>query len=931
LFKSTNGGTSFTAINIPQLSGFGLPYIADMVVSGSTLYVTAFDAWGSFSDGAVLKSTNAGTSWTDITPPSVNKAAMGRSVIAQAKSATSTLYLMVSDPNGDLLAAYKTTNAGVAWTKISQDPGAIPFPYLGTTVNPTKPTDPCSADGAYGDDGQCWYDIYAAVDPGNANIVYFGGVDVAVSTDGGATFKNVTNVYNASPAGVHPDQHAIAFGTTAVAGKRVAYFANDGGVYSSSNAGANWANLNTNLNTLEVYWTAGGTNYANQRVLWNGMQDNGTAKFTGSLRWQEMFGGDGGFTAIDPTDQRIVYEEYVFGDIHKSIDGGITWNEMISGLPAHAEEEESKAKANNSLFITPFIIDPTPANHNHLVMGQDAVFETIDGASTWCQISQVFDGGTLGDPNNSPVSSLAIAPATSGANSEIIYAGMSTGTKATNVTPGVARIYKTAVGNVSQPSSPTCVDPATLTWSDVSIPLPFVSGGASQTGTYVSDLAVDATDPNIVYATISVYGNASFFVSAGPHVYKTTDGGSTWTVMPEGSSVGQLPATNYNSVLTYASPNAPGGAVVIVAGDMGVYLSSDGGSNWSALKTGLPNVPVYKVKTDFATSTLIASTHGRGVWTMPIPQSPITSGGLGDTVGVFHRGDYSSLSDQSKFLLRTTLTGGAPDITAGFGLPGDIGLTGDWNGDGIDTVGVYRPSSNTFMLKDTNDAGAPVVYSIVFGTPGDIPVIGDWTKSGRDSIGVYRPSTGQFLLRTTLTAGAADRTINFATVTAANRTKVQPFVGDFNGDGFDTVGAFAVTGATGTNVPGTVYYSNTVCTTTTACSATLGGSFTITGYTAGDIVLFGDWMHIGTDGVALFRASTGTFFVHNTLLTFDPTSEADYNVFITGTAAGLDLPVAGHYDKSGTPYVAPQVPGGNTAPSTPAPTPESAPTFVPGS
>src|SRR5262249_38775040 len=157
--------------------------------------------------------------------------------------------------------------------------------------------------------GQCWYDIYVAVDPGNANIAYFGGVDISMTTDGGPHFHNITNVYNSyTPGPVHPDQHGYSFSPTIVSGQHIVYFQNDGGVYSTSNGGISFSNLNTNLNTLEVYYTSGGTNYANQHLLWNGMQDNGTAKFTGNQQWEAMFGGDGGDTAIDPTDQRVVYE-----------------------------------------------------------------------------------------------------------------------------------------------------------------------------------------------------------------------------------------------------------------------------------------------------------------------------------------------------------------------------------------------------------------------------------------------------------------------------------------------------------------------------------------------------------------------------------------------------------------------------------------------
>ncbi|MCY0953190.1 hypothetical protein [Streptomyces sp. H27-S2] len=58
----------------------------------------------------------------------------------------------------------------------------------------------------------------------------------------------------------------------------------------------------------------------------------------------------------------------------------------------------------------------------------------------------------------------------------------------------------------------------------------------------------------------------------------------------------------------------------------------------------------------------------------------------------------------------------------GFRAEGDVPLVGDWNGDGTDKVGVYRPAESDFFgaAKDSNT----VIYKTRFGNPGDIPVTG---------------------------------------------------------------------------------------------------------------------------------------------------------------------------------------------------------------
>ena len=77
--------------------------------------------------------------------------------------------------------------------------------------------------------------------------------------------------------------------------------------------------------------------------------------------------------------------------------------------------------------------------------------------------------------------------------------------------------------------------------------------------------------------------------------------------------------------------------------------------------------------------------------------------------------------------LKNTNTPGPADLTYGFG-PGGQGwlpLAGDWNGDGVDTVGVYVPSTGTWFLRNSSSAG-PADLTFVYGAPGMTPVVGNW-------------------------------------------------------------------------------------------------------------------------------------------------------------------------------------------------------------
>jgi hypothetical protein len=82
-----------------------------------------------------------------------------------------------------------------------------------------------------------------------------------------------------------------------------------------------------------------------------------------------------------------------------------------------------------------------------------------------------------------------------------------------------------------------------------------------------------------------------------------------------------------------------------------------------------------------------------------------------------------------------------------------VGIAGDWDGNGTDTTGVFRPSNGALYLKNSNATGFADIQ-INYGLPGDRPVTGDWDGNGTDTIGIYR--NGSFYLRNSNTIGFAD-------------------------------------------------------------------------------------------------------------------------------------------------------------------------------
>jgi len=204
-----------------------------------------------------------------------------------------------------------------------------------------------------------------------------------------------------------------------------------------------------------------------------------------------------------------------------------------------------------------------------------------------------------------------------------------------------------------------------------------------------------------------------------------------------------------------------------------------------------------------------------------------------------------------------------------------------------DTVGVYRPSTNQFILGNSNTARASNT-TITFGTNGDQPLFGDWNGDGRDDVGVFRPSTGKFLLRlvTVSTACAicnpfpviATLTIDFGDSGDLG------VVGDWDGDGTDTVGVFR---------PATSEWFLTNAPNINNSSPPIDLTFSPFGV-VGDIPVTGDWDGDGIDTIGVWRTFTGQFFLSNSDNN-PPTS--DFILAFGGL--GGDLPVVGDWNGDG--------------------------------
>ena len=566
VWRSTDGGASWTKALAVSVAGG----CTDLVIRTDQTTDYIFAACGLQEQATIYRNTDAAGSgaWASV----LTEPGMGRISLALAPSNQNIIYAAAASLNrGDyedgLHAIFRSTSSGDADTWTAQVRNDNP-----TKLNTLLLTNPVLAslrDCGLGKQNvfisQGWYDNVIAVDPADPNRVWAGGVDLFRSDDGGANWglasywwaeKNV-------PQYAHADQHIIAFhpgynGTT----NRTMFVAGDGGVFRTDDARAavatgslaacspagsafRWVSLNNGYAVTQFYH---GLPFPDGTKYLGGTQDNGTiigSDGAGANNWAEILGGDGGTVAIDPANPNTIYATVLGGGIYKSTDGGATFG-LASG------------RLTFDFPLIPLVLDPSDAQR--LWTAGRSLYRTDNGGAQW---SVTGYGGQ---------SVIVVAPG----DSNRVVAGS---------------IY----GSIQHTSAALTADLKTI-WEFARPREAFVSG-----------LALDPVNPNIVYATYSNFG--------GTHVWKSVDGGVTWAGI-DGTGTGRLPDI---PVLCIAvDPNNT--SRLYIGTDLGVFVSLNGGSSWAVENTGFANVSTeaLALNTTGGVTTLYAFTHGRGAWRIPL-------------------------------------------------------------------------------------------------------------------------------------------------------------------------------------------------------------------------------------------------------------------------------------------------------------------------
>ncbi|MFA5941569.1 MAG: fibronectin type III domain-containing protein [Sinimarinibacterium sp.] len=485
-----------------------------------------------------------------------SEAGMDRTSLAISPSDQNVMYALAASHEADLtrfngmLAVLKSTNGGQSWTATVRNTSATPINRrLLSDYGPA-----CYGGSGY---GQGTYDNTIAVDPVNSNRVWVGGIDLFRSDDGGANFGLAFHYYPP-----HPDLHAFAFPPRydGVNIKSV-YVASDGGIYTTPDATAATKSDPCDFSTGEMEWTAinngyqtaqfyHGSVYPDGTRTVGGTQDNGMLRNrSGTTTWDGLgLGGViGGDAGYSAVDPTNTNVLFV-SDKFKYIQKSTDGGSTYSRAMSGISD--------SFLSFAPF--NMAPSNPQILWTGGSYLWRTTDQAGSWVRASAIVPGlvKTIAVAANDP--NTVLVGTTDG------YILRSTGALSTTATTNWDKVL-------------LCANCA------------------------VSSLAFNPSDARIAYATVLNFG--------AKHIWKTTDGGATWSSL-DGSSYSSLPDVPVTSVVL--NPNNPD--ALMLGSDIGIFVSLDAGASWATANAGIGNAPVMTLAYNAATSRIFAFTHGLGAW-----------------------------------------------------------------------------------------------------------------------------------------------------------------------------------------------------------------------------------------------------------------------------------------------------------------------------
>ncbi|UQD57625.1 hypothetical protein [Flavobacterium sp. K5-23] len=595
IYKTTDGGQNWKNMGLPKSDRIGSIVVDPK--NSDVVWVAVLGAlWGDSTERGIYKTNDGGITWN-------------KEFYLDAKTGCSDLIMDANNSNimyasfwefrrtgwsfssgGSQSALYKTIDGGKTWNKIHNGFPQGKLGRIAITIAPSNSnilysvleTEKSDKNGLYRseDAGASWkhlnsdfglvvrpfYFSRIVVDPKNPDIVVKGGLSGSISRDGGKTFKSLGYM--------HADIHDITFD---INDSNRMYCGTDGGVYRSWDGGSTMEMV-SNLPVSQFYHVS--IDDKEPYNVYGGLQDNGSwyglSKSPGGIEakdWTRIGQGDG-FRVVKHPTKNIIYSEM------QGAENVWRYNtdsqELVTVQPL-AVKGDPKLRFN---WNAP--MEVSAKQTDRFYMGSQFVHKSEDMGRTWRKISpdlttndakkmnQENSGGLSKDNSGAENHCTIFTIAESPLNENVIWAGTDDG-----------NIQVTKDGGKS--------------WTNVVANIP---GLPKNTWCYHIEASVFGE--GTAYAVFEGHSSNDYT----PYTYKTTDFGKTWKSIITADVDGFV----RNIQEDYVNED-----LLFLGTEKGLYITIDGGANWSHFTNNMPSVAVHYIEMSKKTNDLVMATHGRGI------------------------------------------------------------------------------------------------------------------------------------------------------------------------------------------------------------------------------------------------------------------------------------------------------------------------------
>jgi photosystem II stability/assembly factor-like uncharacterized protein len=594
IYKSTDGGKTWRHLGLRE--GRQIPQIVVDPRDPRRLFVAVLGSpYGPGPERGLFRSADGGETFEKVLYRDEDTGAVD--VVLDPKDPR-TLYAVLWESrqapwengvfNGPGSGLYKSTDGGATWKPLTRGLPSFADDGLGRIGITVAPSDPRRLyatveakrnGGLYRSDdaGESWARVNAdarvtergsdfaevKVHPNDPDTVFTASVVTWKSTDGGKTFA----AFRGAPGG--DDYHRIWINPRH---PDVMLIASDQGVIVTVNGGQSWSSW-YNQPTAQLYHVS--TDNAFPYRVCGGQQESGSVCITsrsddGEItfrEWHPMAVEEYGYVAPDPLDPDIVYG------------GRLTRYDRRTDQAQNVAPRALRSASFRVLRTAPVLFSPT--DPHTLYFASNTLWKTSDGGQTWTEISPDLTRATWAAPAN--VGKYQATEAAKATRRGVVYTVAPSPVDGQRIWAGTddGLIHVTSDGG--------------RTWTDVTPP-------ALRDRPWSKVSLIDAShfDAGIAYAAINTFR----LDDLRPHIYRTRDGGRSWTEIttgiPDGGIVNTVREDPVRRGLLFAGT------------EQAVYVSFDDGESWQSLRLNMPATSIRDlvVKDD----DLVVGTHGRSFW-----------------------------------------------------------------------------------------------------------------------------------------------------------------------------------------------------------------------------------------------------------------------------------------------------------------------------